>query len=104
MASCESANLRTTPTTSDTFSPPGLHWSDVTLHSNSISLTLRQSKTDPFRQGHQIVITATNTSTCPVQAIHKYVTGVPAANRTGPLYNGGRFSPLSRVDVTATLR
>ena len=94
----------TTPATSDTFSPPGLHWSDVTLHSNSISLTLRQSKTDPFRQGHQIVITATNTSTCPVRAMHKYVTGVPAANRTGPLFNGGRFSPLSRVDVTATLR
>ena len=35
--------------------------------------------------------------------MHKYVTGVLAANRTGPLFNRGRFSPLSRVDVTATL-
>ena len=93
----------TTPASSNTFSPPGLYWSDVTLHSNSISLTLYQSKTDPFRQGHQIVITATNTSTCPVRAMHKYVTVVLAANKTGPLLNGGHFSPLSRVDVTTTL-
>ena len=93
----------TTPTISDTFSPPGLHWSDIKLHTNSISLNLRQSKTDPFRQGHQIIITATNTSTCPVRAMHKYVSVVPAANRTGPLFSGGRFSPLSRVNVTATV-
>ena len=94
----------TTPAISDTFSTPGLHWTDVKLHTNSISLTLHQSKTDPFQQGHQIIIAATNTSTCPVRAMHKYVSVVPARNRTSPLFSGGRFSPLSRVDVTATLR
>ena len=94
----------TTPAVSDNFSPPGLHWTDVKLHTNSISLTLHQSKTDPFQQGHQITIAATNTSTCPVRAMHKYVSVVPARDRTGPLFSVGRFSPLSRVNVTATLR
>ena len=94
----------TTPAVPDTFSLPGLHWSDVKLHTNSISLTLHQSKTDPFRQGHQIIIAATNTSTCPVRAMHKYASVLPAGNRGDPLFSGGRFSPLSCVQVTATLR
>ena len=94
----------TTPPTSDTFSPPGLHWRDIQLNTNSMSFTLHQSKTDPFRQGHQINISATNTSTCPVRAMHKYISMIPPANRKGPLFNGGRFSPLSRANVTTTLR
>ena len=64
------------------------------------TLTLHQSKTDTFQQGHQITITATNTSTYPVRAITSVV---PAVNRAGPLFSGGRFSPLYRVDVTPTL-
>ena len=94
----------TTPTASDTFSPPGLHWSDIQLHNNSLSLTIHQSKTDPFRQGHQINICATNTSTCPVRAMQKYMSITPPANRKGPLFSGGRFSPLSRANVTTALR
>ena len=86
---------------SDTFSPPGLYWSDVQLHPSSISLTLRQSKTDPFRRGCNITITATNTSTCPVCALHRYFNLVSLANQVGPLFNGGRFAPLSRVHVTS---
>ena len=99
----------TTPPTSDTFSPPGLHWSDIQLNTNllntnSMSFTLHQSKTDPFRQGHQINISATNTSTSPVRAMHKYMSIIPPANRKGPLFNGGCFSPLSHANVTTTLR
>ena len=68
-----------------------------------MSVTLHQSKTDPFRQGHQINISATNTSMCPVRAMHKYMSIIPPANRKGPLFNGGRFSPLSRANVTTIL-
>ena len=46
----------------------------------------------------------TNTSTCPVRAMHKYASVAPAENRAGPLFSGGRFSPLSRVHATATIR
>ena len=69
-----------------------------------MSFTLHQSKTDPFRQGHQINISATNTPTCPVRAMHKYMSIIPPASRKGPLFNGSRFSPLSRANVTTTLR
>ena len=67
-----------------------------------MSLTLHQSK-DPFQQGHQINISATNTSTYPVRAMHKYMSIIPPANKKGPLFNGGRFFPLSRANVTTTL-
>ena len=94
----------TSSTSSDSFSPPGLHWSDVQLHQSLVTLTLRQSKTDPFRRGHCITITSTNTSTCPVRALHHYYSLVPPANQVGPLFNGGRFTPLSRVQVTSVIR
>ena len=94
----------TSPSSANNFSPPGLHWSDVELLSSSVSLTLRQSKTDPFRKGQRITITATNTSTCPVRALHRYANLIPQANRCGPLFNGGRFAPLSRVQVTSAIR
>ena len=65
----------------------------VLYDNNSLSLTIHQSKTDPFRQGHQINISATNASTCPVQAMQKYMSITPPANRKGPLYSDGRFLP-----------
>ena len=73
------------------------------LHAKSISLTIRQSKTDPFRRGQQIIITVTNTSTCLVCALHEYFSVMPVANQSGLLLNGGRFSPLSRSHVTSTI-
>ena len=94
----------TAPSSSDSFSPPGLHWSDVQLHQSSVALTLCQSKTDPFRRGHCITVSATNTSTCLVRALHRYCTLVHSTNRVGPLFNGGRFAPLSRVHITSVVR
>ena len=49
-----------------------LTWSDILLHTDHISITLRQSKTDPFCRGQSINIYATSTTTCPVQALRKY--------------------------------
>ena len=46
---------------------------------------------------------ATNTSTCPVRALHCYVNLIPPANRFGRLFSGGRFAPLSRVHVTSAI-
>lgn len=86
----------TSPSSSNSFSSPGLHCSDVELQSSPISLTLCQSKTDPFHRSHCITITATKTSTCPVHTLQCYVNLIPPANRSGPLFNGGRFAPLSK--------
>ena len=64
---------------------------------------VRQSKTDPFRRGQRITIAVTNTSTCPVRALHHYVNLIPPASRSDPLFTGGRFTPLSRVRVTSVI-
>ena len=44
-----------------------LRWSDIT-HTDKIATKLHQSKTDPFRKGHQVLIFPTSTSTFPLRA------------------------------------
>ena len=89
---------------SDDFSPLGLHWSDVQLCTFSIIIIVCQSKTDIFQRSHSFAITATNTSTCPVRSMYHYFNLVPPGNQSGPLFSGGRFSPLSRAHVTSVMR
>ena len=86
------------------FSPPGLHWCNITAQPSILTITLRQSKTDPFRRGHSISISATNSSTCPVKAFHKYMNFVSPQCRHGPVFNIGRFRPLTRSQVTSVVR
>ena len=52
----------------------------------------------------RITVADTNTSTCPVRALYRYCALVPSTNRVGPLFNGGRFAPLSRVHITSVVR
>ena len=92
----------TTPPTSDTFSPPRLHWSDIQLNTNSMSLN---QKLIPFDKAIK------STSAQPIHLHVQYGPGIstcpaiiPPANRKGPLFNSGRFSPLSHANVTTTLR
>ena len=35
--------------------------------------------------------------------MHHYFNLVPPANQSGPLFSGGRFSPLSRIHVTSVM-
>ena len=84
------------------FTASSLLWSDVQSSPTTITIHLRQSKTDPFRRGHSITIQATSTSTCPVHAMNLF--SDLTTNRTGPLYCGGRFNPLSREQLTRALR
>ena len=43
-----------------------LTWSDMLIHDDHLTITLRQSKTDPFRRGQSIQVYASLTTTCPV--------------------------------------
>ena len=72
--------------------------------SGNLVIFIQQSKTDPFRQGHTMAIHATNTSTCPVQAINQYAAAVTTSQQDGPLFHGGRFSPLTHQQLTSALR
>ena len=81
-----------------------LHWSGVSFSLDHISVTLRQSKTDPFRRGCTVQIFKTNSSTCPHNAIDRYRNVSGDVTPSASLYQVGRFHPLSRAAVTNTLR
>ena len=81
-----------------------LHWSDVSFSPDRISITLCQSKTDPFRRGCTVKIFKTNSSTCPHHAMDHYRKVTGEITPSTPLYQAGRFHPLSRAAVTTTLR
>ena len=84
------------------FASSNLLWSDVELTPTTVTIHLRQSKTDPFRHGQSITLQATSTSTCPVRAINLFNDLITI--RTGQLYCGGRFDPLSQEQLTRALR
>ena len=86
------------------FATPDLSWSNIQLNSNKVVVFIQQSKTDPFCNGHTITISTTDTSTCPVRAITQYAAEVTPSHQVGPLFNGGRYSPLTRQHLTSALR
>ena len=86
------------------FTTPELTWSHIQRHTDKVTVFIQQSKTDPFRQGHTMAIYATETSTCPVRAINQYADEITTAQQVGPLFHGGRFSPLTRQQLTSALR
>ena len=81
-----------------------LTWSDIQLYNSYISITLRQSKTDPFRRGQSIHIYVTSTTTCPVQAMHNYSDMLITKQPHHLVFSAGTISPLSRPQLTAILR
>ena len=83
------------------FTDSSLQWFDVQSSPTTIIIHLRQSKTDPFRCGQSIFLQATSTSTCPVRAMNLFTDLI--TTRTGLLYCGGRFNPLSREQLTRAL-
>ena len=81
-----------------------LRWSDVSFSLDHISITLHQSKTDPFRRGCIVQIFRTKSSTCPHYALDRYRKVSGDVTPSAPLYQAGKFHPLSRTAVTNTLR
>ena len=89
--------LRVSEFTSSSSDATTLRWSDISLSSSTLTISLRQSKTDPFRRRHTLSISATNTSTCPVRALQQYSRMIPVTQQFGPLFSAGQFSPLSKA-------
>ena len=86
------------------FTGTSLQWSDLQLNARHLSITISQSKTDPFHRGHVLHLLLTGTSTCPVKALHQYVGMIRHNHRVGPLFSSGKFSPLSRTQLSSALR
>ncbi len=47
---------------------------DIQLHTTLVNIFISKSKTDIFRQGAWVLIAATNSPTCPVSMLKKYLT------------------------------
>ena len=71
-----------------------LHWSNVTLTAEKLSITLHQSKIDPFRCGHTIHLHSTNSSTCPLPAFHLYSNLMRNKLPSALVFSAETFSPL----------
>ena len=67
-----------------------------------VSVTIKQSKTDPFRQGTVIYLGCTGNILCPVAAVLAYL--VRRGPQQGPLFLFSDGTPLSRQRLVAKLR
>ena len=83
--------LQVSEFTNSTSDSTTLQWSDITSLSTTLTIRLCQWKTDPFRKGLTLNISATNASTCPVKALLWYRDMIPQSERNGSLFSAGRF-------------
>ena len=67
-----------------------------------IQLTIKQSKTDPFRQGVNIYLGSTGTTLCPVTALLHFL--LLRGNHPGPLFHYRDHSPLTKNKFTSSFR
>ena len=87
---------------------PDVHLSlgDLAIDSHDspslIRLTIKQSKTDPFRQGVDIYIGSTNGPVCPVKALIEYLWVRPSTQGALFLFESG--APLTRASLVARLQ
>ena len=77
---------------------------DVVQWGHGYTITLRASKTDPFRKGHSITLTPTATSTCPVAALDKYLALAANIPADTPLFQFSDGRLLTRQEVTDSIR
>ena len=78
---------------------------DLTLDSHQypslIRLHIKQSKTDPFRQGVHIYLGATGADVCPVQALIQYI--AVRNPEPGPLFQFSSGRPLTKSTLASHL-
>ena len=80
-----------------------LRHTDLTLTQSTAQLLIKASKTDPFRQTCTITMGSTSTSTCPVDALQKYVS-FRTAPTSHPLFLFEEGSYLTCTSLTSHLR
>ena len=78
-----------------------LLYSDISIDGEVLSLAIKISKTDPFRQGMTIRLAANNTFLCPVKAIRLWLVEHPT--KSGPLFVFQDRKYLTPKEVNALL-
>ena len=83
-----------------------LNLGDLAIDSHTapslIRIRIKQSKTDPFRQGMDIFVGATKADICPVQALVNYI-GVRGTT-PGPLFVFRSGTPLTRATLVTEVQ
>ena len=74
---------------------------DDKLAPTVVQITIKQSKTDPFRQGVQLYLGKTDTGLCPVKAVWAYRATRDAI--PGPLFKLANTQGLTRQEFSARL-
>ena len=74
---------------------------DVSVRGDVVSVTVKASKTDPFRQGMTVRLAANGSFLCPVAAINQFLAVHPT--RAGPLFTFRNRKYLTPKDVNALL-
>ena len=81
-----------------------LCFTDVSFTSEGcLTLHLKSSKTDPYRQGCSLLIAPSRRSVCAVRALRKYLS-LHSVSGASPLYVFQSGAYLTRAKVTSTLR
>ena len=95
----------TVPSTDDYDPTVHLSFQDIAIDSCTsltvVRLSIKQSKTDPFRKGIQLFLGTTDHTICPVKAILPYL--ALRGNRPGPLFITASNTPLTRQFFTTSL-
>ena len=69
---------------------------------NSMTIWIKESKTDPFRVGQCITVGACNSPLCPVAAMQRYLSRRKTGS--GPLFMHASGKPLTKQTVTSETR
>lgn len=81
-----------------------LLWSDLTLGQSNLRIRIKRSKTDPFRQGHSLLMGASSSSVCPVLAMQKFRDVIGNPTPASPVFTFADGSFLTRERLTTILR
>lgn len=83
-----------------------LNLGDIALDSHTapsvVRLSIKQSKTDPFRQGVSVFLGKSESAVCPVQALIEYIGIRPST--PGPLFVLSTGAPLTREYLVSNMR
>ena len=96
----------TVPTDSSFDPEAHLCYSDIAVDNSSIPqvirITIKQSKTDPFRKGINLFLGGTLVDLCPVESLLNYL--VVRGSKDGPLFIFKDGQPLTRQRLVTALR
>lgn len=79
-----------------------LQYCDIVFHNNFVVISIKSSKTDPFRQGVKIRIAALNSVLCPVSALRVFLRF--RGYDSGPLFRFANGAFLTRANMVWLLQ